>query len=83
MAERNREGSFQNFVSPFLIKDCTEGAAFYPEPCRNWSEMKMWSLEMDPVKWVVQLLLCTIEELALNNARNTAQKGQRQPTELI
>lgn len=35
MDEGNRDGPFQNFVSPFLIRECTEGAAFYPEPFRN------------------------------------------------
>lgn len=81
--EGNREGQFQNFVSPFLIRECTEGAVFNPPPCRNWSEMKAWMLEMNLVKWVLQFLACTIAELTLSDARKAAQKGQYNPTELV
>lgn len=32
MENGNKEGPFLNFVSPFLIRECTEGAAFIQSP---------------------------------------------------
>lgn len=76
-------GPFQNVVFLFLITECTKFAKFYSESCRNWSELKTWNLEIDPVMWDLQSLGCTIAELSLNNGRKAAQKGHCQPTELI